>query len=462
MKGFKFEALRQKNNWISPAYITVDQEGATTFISNEPEPHIQYEEVKGMALPAVPNAHSHAFQYAMVGLAEVHPKEAAANDFWSWRNKMYEIALSVDPEDVEAIATMLYAEMVRHGYSHVAEFHYLHHDKDGNPYNNIAEMSERLIAAAKTAGINITIIPMLYRMGGFGIKPEQNQRRFISKSMEDYLKLTEAVIKLAGRYPHANAGFGVHSLRAASREDIKTAIEAFHNDLPFHLHIAEQLKEIEEAKKFLGARPVEWLLNTFNVNKNYNLVHATHLEDEEIAGIAHSQANVVLCPTTEGNLGDGIFPLHKFMEKNGRWSIGTDSHIGLNPLEEIRMLDYGQRLITHKRNTFIGSSSETENSAIAFQQIIENGRSAMGISPGVDFFELGKKFNAFVIDTHHPLLSSAEKYWLSTITYHLEASNIYGTIINGKWNVKGGFHIQQLSIREQFRKTLKKLNFRNR
>ncbi|MGK7389272.1 MAG: formimidoylglutamate deiminase [Candidatus Cyclobacteriaceae bacterium M2_1C_046] len=462
MKGYKFVGLRQKNSWLSPAFITVDTKGFVSYIGKEPEPHIQYEEVKGLALPAIPNAHSHAFQYAMAGLAEVHPKQQAANDFWSWRNKMYEVALSVDPEDVESIATMLYAEMVKHGYSHVAEFHYLHNDQQGRPYENIAEMSERLISAAHTAGINITIIPMLYRQGGFGKPPEENQRRFISKSIEDYINLTENAIRLSEQYPHARAGFGAHSLRAAAKEDIQQALDTFGSELPFHIHISEQLKEVEEAIQTLGARPVKWLLDNFDINENFHLVHATHLDESEIKGIASSGANVILCPSTEGNLGDGIFPLHQYMQNNGKWCIGTDSHIGLNPLEEIRLLDYGQRLTSHKRNTFLADNSNSENAAVAFSHVIQNGRKAMGIDGGIEFFELGKPFNAFVIDSYHPLLSSSDQYWLSTVTYHMDASNIYGTMINGNWIVKGGFHIEQLSIRQNFRNTLKKLKIRNR
>lgn len=462
MKGYKFEGIRQKESWIAPAFVSIDAKGFISYIGKEAEPHIQYEEVKGLALPSVPNAHSHAFQYAMAGMAEVHPRQGSASDFWSWRNKMYEIALSVDPEDLESIATMLYAEMVKHGYSHVAEFHYLHHDPQGKAYKNIAEMSERLISAAHNAGINITIIPMLYRQGGFGKEPETNQRRFISKTIDEYLLITEKVVQLTKQYYHAHAGYGAHSLRAASKEDIQKAIDTFEMELPFHIHISEQLKEVEEAKKILGARPVEWLLNNFTINENFHLVHATHLNESEIEGIASSGANVILCPSTEGNLGDGVFPLHQYLKSNGQWCIGTDSHIGLNPLEEIRLLDYGQRLTRHKRNTFLTDDSNTENASVAFSHIIQNGRKAMGIKPGADFFELGKPFNAFVIDSYHPLLSSSDEYWLSTIAYHMDTSNIYGTIINGDWIVKGGFHLNQLSIRENFRNTLKKLKIRNR
>lgn len=458
MKGFKFSGLYQKDGWISPAFITVDDAGKIVSIGKTALDFMNYEEVKGLALPAFPNAHSHAFQYAMAGLAEVHSAGSTASDFWAWRNKMYEIALTVDPDDMQHIATMVYSEMVRHGYSEIVEFHYLHHDKNGKPYYNIAEMGERLIAAAFTAGINITLVPMLYQKGGFNKAPEDHQRRFIS-STEQYLNLVEACKTAAEKFNHSRIGFGAHSLRAAGKESLAEILNAFGNEYPFHIHVAEQLKEVIEAEEFLKSRPIEWLLNNFDVNDNFHLIHATHLSDSEISGITQTGANVVLCPSTEGNLGDGIFPLNKYIENNGRWCIGTDSHIGLNPLEELRLLDYGQRLTTHKRNTF--SPAGGDGAGYALDQAITNGRKAAG-KEVTGYFEVGNALNAVVVDNYHPLLNSDPEYWLSTIVYHFNESNFSGTIINGKWQVKGGFHLQQLSVRDAFRKTLDKLKIRKR
>lgn len=459
MKGFKFSGLRQSTEWLIPAYIHINDEGLIISIATKPQREMKYEEVQGLALPAITNAHSHAFQYAMAGLAEVHPEGKPASDFWSWRNKMYEIALAVDPDDIQHIATMLYAEMVRHGYNHVVEFHYLHHDKDGKPFSNIAETGERLIQAALTAGINITLVPMLYEVGGFNKPPEDHQRRFISLP-EQYVELLESSRKITEEFAHAYLGYGAHSLRAARKETMLLIIDEYNNKFPFHIHVAEQLKEVEEAKEYLKKRPVEWLLENIPVNKNFHLVHATHLSDEEVKGIASSGANVILCPTTEGNLGDGIFPFHKYQENNGRWCIGTDSHIGISPLEEIRLLDYGQRLTSHKRNTF--SPKGGDGTIEVLKQVITNGRSAAGKPAGKDFFEVGQPLDAFIVNEGHPLLANASPYRLPTIFYHFNASDIYGTLINGKWIVKEGKHLHLPSIQSAFSKTLDKLKFRNR
>ena len=457
MKGYKFTALKQLGGWIKPAFVTVDKDGQILSVTAEPQHEIIYEPVEGLALPAFINAHSHAFQYAMAGMAEVHPPAKTVNDFWSWRSKMYQIALSLDPGDIKNIASMLYAELVRHGYGHVVEFHYLHHDKTGQPYSNIAETSEGIIEAAAIAGINITLVPILYENGGFGKRPENHQRRFIS-SGDQYANLLERCKKIAERYPHAVLGYGAHSLRAAGEDSIRNIIRIYKDEYPFHMHIAEQLREVEEAQQYLKKRPVEWLLDNVDLNENYHLVHATHLTASEVTGLASSGANVILCPTTEGNLGDGIFPFHSYQQRQGRWCTGTDSHISLNPLEEIRFLDYVQRLISHRRNTFTPAGGD--NAAHALEQVIYNGRKAAGLTPGDDFFQPGRPFNAMVIDANHPLLTADTYYHIPTILYHFDVSSLYGTIINGRWAVKEGQHIQQEFIRQAFRQTLKKLKIR--
>ena len=286
----------------------------------------------------------------MAGLAENHSGEQS--DFWSWREAMYGLALAVNPDQFEAIAAMLYAEMLRHGYTNVAEFHYLHHDKDGKPFDNLAEMGSRLVNAAKKTGINITLIPIFYQKGGFNKSPEPNQKRFISQNVEDYAKLYEASENACKDYEHANIAVGIHSMRGVETEAIKEVAANFPKNVPFHIHISEQLKEVEDCVEFLGKRPVEWMLENVELSERFHFVHATHLDENEIKGLAEKRVNVVLCPTTEGNLGDGIFPLREFQNAGGNWSIGTDSHVSLNPFEELRLLDYGQRLISHKRNTF--------------------------------------------------------------------------------------------------------------
>jgi formimidoylglutamate deiminase len=458
MKQYRFKGLLQNEGWIDNGIVSVDNTGLVSSIEQDSEIS-GVEEVNGFAIPGFQNAHSHAFQYAMAGIAERHQSGKEADDFWSWREAMYQLALTMSPDDLESVATMLYSEMVRHGYTHVAEFHYLHHDINGKPYKNLAEHGERLVSAAQRAGIKITLVPMFYQKGGFGMEPQPRQRRFISKTIDDYDKLLEASERATKNYYGANLGYGIHSLRAVSPNDIVGLLERKDLKMPFHIHISEQLKEIEEALVYLKKRPVQWLLDNTDIDANHHLVHATHLTDSEVRGIAKSGAHVVLCPSTEGNLGDGIFPLKQFQSLGGKWSIGTDSHIGINPLEELRILDYGQRLTSHNRNTFT-DKSENDSGVYAIRQALISGRKAMG-NNDYYYFEVGKPFDAVVYDASTPLLStcSADNR-LSTLVYASDPSWVLGTLIDGSWVVRQQQHIHKESITNKFSETILKLKLR--
>ena len=454
-KYFKFKALLQKDSWLSPAYVGVNEKGTIQYLSNQtPEQGIAIEAVEGFALPGFQNAHSHAFQYAMAGLAENH-SEGVLDDFWTWREAMYQCALALDPDQAEAVAAMLYAEMLRHGYTHVAEFHYLHHDKDGKPYAHLAEMGERMVAAALTSGINITLIPVFYQKGNFGKDPQPRQRRFISKSVDDYFKLFDASKKAIKNQEHAHLGLSVHSLRAVELKDIITTFERGPKDLPFHLHVAEQKKEVSDCLTYCGKRPMQWLLENLPVNERFHLVHSTHLDDKELLGLAASKANVVLCPSTEGNLGDGIFRMKEYVKSGGYWSIGTDSHIGLNPLEEFRMMDYRQRLVMNQRNTFDGDAS-----LYLVNEEIETGRKAMGLN-SKNHFELGRPLDAAVYDAGSPLLGNTSlKNLLATIIYSADSNCNLGTLVNGKWVVKNQRHRSGTEIKSAFSNAIRQLQNR--
>ena len=459
MKTFQFKGLLQNSEWLSPAFVKVESDGKIVSIENSVGVDDTPVKIEAYAIPGFQNAHSHAFQYAMAGLAERHQTGAVADDFWSWRQAMYKLALSISPDDLEAIATMLYSEMLRHGYTNVAEFHYVHHDKNGQVYDNLSEMGERLVKAAKTVGIGITLIPIFYQKGGFGKPATDGQKRFISKDVDSYFRLLEASKKSTELYEHANVAIGMHSMRGVEPELIKIVAEEGPQDLPFHIHVSEQLKEIEDSMAYLKMRPVEWLLNNINLSDRFHLVHATHLIDKETEGIAKAKANVVLCPSTEGNLGDGLFPLKKFQDYGGHWSIGTDSHVGLNPLEELRILDYGQRLITHKRNTF-NSVNEGDSGRYAIKQSLSAGRKAMG-NFETEFFKIGQTLNAVLIDANHPLVATTSlDNLLSTIVYSSDVSMQYGTISHSVLCVKNGQHLQKSEISANFIKTIKALQNR--
>lgn len=455
---YGFKGLLTETGWKSPAFVEVDQSGKIVSIKEEATGDI-YRQFDAYVLPGFQNAHSHSFQYAMSGLAEIHDVNGEADDFWSWRETMYKIALTMDPDQFEAIATQLYAEMLRHGYTSVAEFHYLHHDKDGNRYNNHAELGSRLVNAAKKTGMGITLVPIFYQKGGFGMEPNDRQRRFISSTIDDYFDLYECSKLACSDYDRANVAVGIHSLRGVSGEDIIRVSKEGEQDVAFHIHVSEQLKEIEDSISYLGKRPVEWLLDNVEMNDRYQLVHATHLVDSEVSGIARSGAQVVLCPSTEGNLGDGLFPYHDFKSENGNWCIGTDSHIGLNPLEELRILDYGQRLITHKRNTYV--TKESGDSAFnAIQEALVSGRKAVN-NRSKEFFKEGACFDAVMIDASAPLIATSKDESLTAaILYSSDASNITGTFAGGKLVVENGRHSERGSITSDFVKTIGELGIR--
>jgi formimidoylglutamate deiminase len=446
---FRFTGLYRYDGWMMPAYVGVDGSGAIRYISEEaPSTGIAAETVQGYALPGFQNAHSHAFQYAMTGDAEIHPA-GIEDDFWTWREAMYRCALAVNPAQAEAIAAMLYSEMLRNGYTHVAEFHYLHHDKTGKAYSNIAEMGERMLAAAKTAGIRITLVPVFYQKGNFGQAPTDRQRRFISATAGDYLNLLDASIQACNYYAFANAGFSIHSLRAVDGSDIKATYNDGPNHLPFHLHVAEQKKEVADCLSYTSKRPMQWLLSNLPVNENFHLIHSTHLDDGEVKELAASKANVVLCPSTEGNLGDGIFRMREYTKPGGNWCIGTDSHIGLDPLEEFRMIDYRQRLVTNLRSTFEGDAAGYLISTSQTQ-----GRLAMGRKTK-DHFAVGDPFDAVVYNSRSPRLATASRAnLLSALLYHGNSSMAMGTIVNGSWVVKNHRHISFEPIRNAFVKAM--------
>jgi formimidoylglutamate deiminase len=455
LKHYHLDGLWDGSHWIEPAIVAVDDSGRIRSIANELQAGGEVIRLRGYALPGFQNAHSHAFQYAMAGCAEF--LRGPSDDFWSWREAMYRLALSVTPEDMEAIAAMLYAEMLRHGYTHVAEFHYLHHDKNGQPYNDLAAMGRALIRAAETTGIQLTLIPMYYNRGGFGQEPAATQRRFISKDRDAYWRLIEATGAAAKVGARARIGVGLHSLRAATPVDTKALVHEVPKQVPFHIHIAEQQKEVTACFEHFGERPVTWLLNQVPVDQRFHLVHATHVNEEEWRGIINSGAHVVLCPSTEGNLGDGFFPLQPFHAAGGRWSIGTDSHVGLSPMEELRWLDYGQRLRMEKRN-ILAQTTGDDSGVCALERAWRSGRAAMGMAYDSPFFATGQLFDAVVFDAAVPLLATLpQERRVSVMLYASDSSQILATISAGQCRVEGGRHHLSPQLQSNFVKAMQRL-----
>ncbi|HEX2596354.1 MAG TPA: formimidoylglutamate deiminase [Luteimonas sp.] len=306
-------------------------------------------------VPGIANLHSHAFQRAMAGLAErqTNPEDS----FWTWRETMYRFAARFDPDTLHAVAAQLYAEMLEAGYTTVCEFHYLHHAPDGQPYADPAAMSRALIAAARDTGIRLTLLPVLYMSGGFdGRALGERQRRF-GHDVDGFLALLDTLRREENEM--LRIGCALHSLRAVPADAMRDVLSALPRSSPIHIHIAEQLGEVQDCIALRGARPVEWLLANAAVDRHWTLVHATHLTAAEVQDIADRGATVAICPTTEANLGDGLFPLRAYLDTGGRWGIGSDSQISVSPVEELRWLEYGQRLATHHRNIAVRPESDS-------------------------------------------------------------------------------------------------------
>ncbi|MFD1910648.1 formimidoylglutamate deiminase [Halodurantibacterium flavum] len=325
-------------------------------------------------IPGMPNLHSHAFQRGFSGLAE--RRGPGQDSFWTWREIMYRFALQLGPEGVEAIAALAFAEMLEAGFTRVGEFHYLHHDPDGRPYADPAELSLRIFAAAEATGIALTHLPVFYAHGGFGGAPaDPGQRRFLHDP-DAFDRLMEACATRIAR-PQDRLGLAPHSLRAATPGEIRH-LAARWPDRPFHIHVAEQAREVEECLAHSGARPVEWLLDQAPVGPDWCLIHATHLSDAEIAGIAGTGAVAGLCPVTEANLGDGVFAAPAFLAAGGAFGIGTDSNVAISVAQELRMLEYSQRL-THRGRNICTRAGAT--GLALFTAALGGGAKALGAHP---------------------------------------------------------------------------------
>ena len=350
MNTYFAECALLPSGWARNLLFEINSNGAIESATADAEPG-DAQRLSGPVIPGMPNLHSHAFQRAMAGLAE---RAGPSDDsFWTWRQVMYGFVGRLSPDHVEAIAAQLYVEMLKSGYTAVGEFHYLHHGPDGSPYDDACEMSHRVIAAAKAAGIGITHLPVLYAHGGFGdAAASPGQRRFLHGA-EDFMALVDDLIARYHHDPEVRIGIAPHSLRAVSPELLSqtvAALDARDGAAPIHIHIAEQQLEVDDCIAWSGARPVQWLLDPAAVSRRWCLIHATHMTGEETLALARSGAVAGLCPTTEANLGDGLFPLFAYLAAGGALGVGSDSHISVSPTEELRWLEYGQRLAGERRN----------------------------------------------------------------------------------------------------------------
>jgi formiminoglutamate deiminase len=374
MVSLWFQSALLPDGWADGVRITIAAQTIArieTGVAATPS-----DERHGVAIPGLANVHSHAFQRGMAGLAEV--RGPAHDSFWTWRDVMYRFVDRLTPEDVTAIAAQAYVEMLEGGFTRVGEFHYLHHDPSGMPYANIAELAERIAAAAGETGIALTLLPVFYAHGNFGGRPPAPaQRRFLNDPMR-FAKLMDASRTALAPLGDANIGIAPHSLRAVTPDELHEIVPLA-KDGPIHIHIAEQMKEVEDCIAWSGARPVAWLLGNADVDDRWCLIHATHMTDNETQRLAASGAVAGLCPITEANLGDGIFPAPDYRAADGRFGIGTDSNVLIDAAEELRTLEYAQRLRLRSRNVLAGQTG-TSTGRTLFDGALGGGFQALGIA----------------------------------------------------------------------------------
>jgi formiminoglutamate deiminase len=403
-------------------------------------------------LPAMPNLHSHAFQRGMAGLAE---RAGTGDDsFWTWREVMYRFVDRLDPEGMAAIAALAFAEMLESGFARVGEFHYLHHDVDGQPYDDIAAMTQAIAAAAGETGIALTLLPVFYAHSGFGgAAPAHGQRRFIN-DVDRYARLLEAARDAVAGLDEAIVGVAPHSLRAATTDEL-AAVTALAQGAPVHIHIAEQLPEVEACLAWSGARPVEWLMDHADVGPDWCLVHATHITDAERAAIVRSGAVAGLCPITEANLGDGLFPARAFLAEGGRFGVGSDSNVEIDAAAELRLLEYGQRLAHRGRNLLADGAGQSTGASL-YRGALAGGGQALGrrsdglaVGAAADIVSLRGDDTAFAGRTGDAILDS----WI----FGGGACLVDCVWRGGVRRVEGGRHVARDAIAARYRAAMAKL-----
>ncbi|HEY5849571.1 MAG TPA: formimidoylglutamate deiminase [Lysobacter sp.] len=446
MRTMDAAMLWTPDGWQADAGFDIDDHGRVAAIdAAEPTASASW------IVPGIANLHSHAFQRAMAGLAErqTNPEDS----FWTWRETMYRFAARFTPELLQAVAAQLYAEMLEAGYTTVCEFHYLHHAPDGRPYDDPAAMSRALIAAAREAGIRLTLLPVLYMTGGFDGRPLGERQRRFGHDLDAYLRLIDTLCEDAG--PDLHIGCALHSLRAVPADAMAAVLAALPPAMPVHIHIAEQVGEVQDCLAIRNARPVEWLLDHAAVDARWTLVHATHLTPAEVQGIARSGATVAICPTTEANLGDGLFPLRDYLAAGGRWGIGSDSHISVSPVEELRWLEYGQRLITRHRNIAVRPASPSVGETL-LTDVCASARQSTGHAIGR--LAAGEFADAVVLDSDAPQLfglapGDAVDRWIFSGNRNL----VRDVHVGGRRVVEGGHHLHRGAIAARYRAAMAQL-----
>lgn len=446
MKQLFFSHALLPEGWAQNVMLSIDAQGRLERVERDmPASGRAFDGV--IALPGMANLHSHAFQRAMAGLGEWRGAGAGADDsFWTWRDVMYRSLEKLNPDQVHAIAAQLYVEMLEAGFTAVGEFQYVHHQPDGHPYDRLAEMSLQLMQAAAETGLAQTLLPVFYANGGFGGQPVQGAQQRFYNDPARFADLVDACRAHSKDHPRTVIGIAPHSLRAVTPESLGEVVGQADN-VPIHIHIAEQLREVEDCISWSGARPVEWLLGRYEIGPAWCLIHATHMQPSETRALAASGAVAGLCPITEANLGDGIFDGVEFRAAGGRFGVGSDSNVRIDLAEELRSLEYSQRLRDLGRNRLVGAGAA--NGRALFDDAVAGGAQATMQETGR--IAAGSWCDIVALDSCHPVLcGKAGDNWLNGWLFSGDRDCVTDVWVSGKHLVKDGRHVKRDAIARSF------------
>jgi formimidoylglutamate deiminase len=444
------------SGWARNVLIEWDDAGMISRVAVGVERAADIPGAAGPVLPGMPNVHSHSFQRAMAGLAEFrgHPTD----DFWTWREQMYRLVRLLEPEDIEAISAQLYVEMLKHGYTTVAEFHYLHNDRDGNPYADRAELAHGIVGAASAAGIALTLLPVLYAHGGFGHKPLSPAQRRFGADPAAIVEILRGVAEFHLPAPLLRLGVAPHSVRAVDAlllTEIVDATTRLDPAMPIHMHVSEQTGEVAECLQTHGVTPLQWISDLVPVERRWCFIHATHLTALEMRRLAASGAAIGLCPTTEANLGDGIFDFVPWFEARAPWGIGGDSHVSVSPFEELRALEYSQRLRMRVR-VVASEESSPDVGANLWSAAAAGGAQAVGQPVGA--IAPGLRADLVILDNDDVDFEAlAAPARLAVALFSGNANRVRDVYVGGRAVVEEGRHGAEDEARDAFRRALARL-----
>ncbi|HEX6136433.1 MAG TPA: formimidoylglutamate deiminase [Casimicrobiaceae bacterium] len=449
MKTLLAPAALLDDGWTAEVALVLDDTGRIERIERGAGDGAG-ERLAGPVVPAMPNLHSHAFQRAIAGrTGRASPDRD--DTFWTWRQAMYAVVDRLDADAFEAIAAQAFVEMAKAGYASVAEFHYVHHDPHGKPYADPAELAWRVVSAAQTAGVGLTLLPVFYAHGNFGgAATVPLQRRFVN-SVYTFERLHDALQRRAGDRGYV-LGVAPHSLRAVTPEELGKIVRLAAADAPIHIHAAEQTREVDDCYRWSGMRPVEWLLTQADIGERWCVVHATHMTDREVSALAASGAIAGLAPSTEADLGDGIFPAEAYLQAGGRFGVGTDSCTLVDPFAELRQLEWSQRLRLRRRNVLVDGSQEPVGSRL-WRAAARGGARALARPAGT--LAPGMRADLLVLDVDEPALAEQPlDALLDAAIFGPCRRPVRDLMSGGRWIVRDGRHVREVDVLRRFRAAL--------